>query len=223
MYKTEITELFIRDKSYYLKHITNIDEVFDQLIQSDNTDINKIDERIPYWTELWPSSLAMCQFILDHEERFKNKNIIEIGAGLAMPSIVASAFSNQVLVTDYLEDALKFARENCELNHVHQVDFQILDWRNILTSQKYDIIIASDIAYERRFFDELPNAIASLMSDEGSCFISEPNRMMAIDFFEKELPKFFKVINHGKYSIDQRGQEVKVNLYECKKIKKRKN
>lgn len=216
MYKTEVLSIDISGKKYSLNQVTNVDEVFDHLIQTSSNDINVTDERIPYWTEIWPSALGLSRFIIEHNSIFKSKNIIEIGSGLALPSIVVAEYCDKITISDYLEDALDFAKENVLLNEKNNINFSSLDWRNINNEPKYDVVLASDIAYEKRSFEFIPTAIKSLLKEDGVCYISEPSRAMAKEFFETKLPSIFRCKKIETYEIEWRGVVTKVRIYEIK-------
>ena len=75
---------FVRDKlniagnTFILDRIKNLDDLVDQV----SDDEFNIDERLPYWAELWPSSLALSEYILCNSNIFSAKNIIELGCGM---------------------------------------------------------------------------------------------------------------------------------------------
>ena len=64
VYKEEKITLSLEGMTFDLLQIANIDEVFDALIALPDAHVDKADERIPYWTEIWPSALALSVFIL---------------------------------------------------------------------------------------------------------------------------------------------------------------
>ena len=96
--------------TFDLLQIANIDEVFDALIALPDAHVDKADERIPYWTEIWPSALALSVFILNNKDRVKGKTVLELGAGMGLPSLVAASYTSAVVCSDYLTDALIFAK-----------------------------------------------------------------------------------------------------------------
>lgn len=214
MYKTEVLSLQIAGKKYSVNQVTNVDEVFDHLIHTSSDDINVTDERIPYWTEIWPSALGLSRFIIENNSIFHLKNIIELGSGLALPSIVVAEYCNEITISDYLEDALDFAKKNVKLNENNNFKFSTIDWRNINVDTKYDVVLASDIAYEKRSFEFIPKAIEALLKVDGVCYISEPSRVMAKDFFETVMPTFFSCKKIETYEIEWRGVSTKVRIYE---------
>src|SRR3954451_11963721 len=46
------------------------------------------DEYLPYWVELWPSGLALARAL--HGRALRGARVLELGCGLALPSIVAA-------------------------------------------------------------------------------------------------------------------------------------
>lgn len=182
MYQTEIINLSIGEHSFRLHQVTNVDEVFESLIQADPSSIEVIDERIPYWTELWPAAIAMSEYILDHAESLKDKTVLEVACGLGLPSIAAGTIGAKVIASDYIQDAVDFAEKNWNANHQHPASFEVLDWRAIQLHTWPDVILASDIAYEKRFQDLLPSVINDWVQHGVEVIFTEPGRSTAIDF-----------------------------------------
>mmetsp|Transcript_14405 Transcript_14405/g.23486 ORF Transcript_14405/g.23486 Transcript_14405/m.23486 type:complete len:453 (+) Transcript_14405:154-1512(+) len=57
----------------------------------------------------------------------------------------------------------------------------LLDWRypEVLQGQQFDVLLASDVAYEERAFKPLIAAFKSLVKPGGKVYLSEPNRAIA--------------------------------------------
>lgn len=191
-YKIEEVILDLGPHTYTLFQISNIDEVFDAMLSLPADNVIKHDERIPYWTEIWPSAIALSRFIGDHPDLIQDKKTLELGAGLGLPSLVAARFTKQLVCSDYLEDALVFAEKNALRNGIHHIQYACIDWRNLNNGAKYDVILASDIAYERRFFEDLPGAFKSLMHEKSVVLLSEPGRHFTAAFIE-ELSNHFDI------------------------------
>src|SRR5215204_3004899 len=64
------------------------------------------EEFLPYWAELWPSSLALARAVAGVE--LAGRSVVELGCGLALPSIVASLGGARVTATDWSPDALVY-------------------------------------------------------------------------------------------------------------------
>jgi len=167
-------------------HIFEIEcvENTNTLLDSISVDEFNIDERLPYWAEIWPSSIALSEYILDNKNEFLGKSIIELGCGLGLTGIAAKKAGGDVLFTDYEEEALKFTKRNYRRNINDSARVKLFDWRKIDLNNQYDIIIAADILYEKRWLDPIMNVLKKLLKTGGVAFIAEPNRTLAKEFFQ---------------------------------------
>ncbi len=168
---------------------------------------------MPYWGELWPSSIALSRFIVKNSELFQEKNILELGCGLGLTSIVIMQQNPaSLLCTDYENNALVLARKNFQQNKIKEPYFKWLDWRNPQLNEKYELIIASDVLYEERFFQPLLNLFNNYIENNGHIIIAEPNRKMAITFFEKLKSYGYQYTIHFE-QVDQNGKVIIVSIY----------
>ena len=91
---------------------------------------------------------------------------------------------SDVLFTDYEEEALKFTKRNYRRNINDSARVKLFDWRKIDLNNQFDIIIAADILYEKRWLDPIMNVLKKLLKTGGVAFIAEPNRTLAKEFFQ---------------------------------------
>lgn len=139
------------------------------------------DERLPYWAELWPSARALARDLID--EPPPAGRTIELGCGLALPSLVLSWRGIDVLATDYYADALEFARLNAARNAIAPPATRLLDWRRPEPSiGRFDLLLAADVLYERRNADSLAAVLSRLTSPGGTFRLADPGRRYREDF-----------------------------------------
>lgn len=226
MYQTEELELNIEGVFIKILQITNVDDLYDQLIAKGDAHEDVQDERIPYWVELWPAAIGLSKYLIEFDIIKDIKNVIEIGCGLGLPGIVAGKLGANVTFTDYLEEALQFTKQNWELNRIRpfssleglrelgQAHYEIMDWRQPKPHLAADLVLASDICYEKRFFEYLPHAFRTLCNTGGSIIVSDPSREVAQDFFQNIIKDDFQV-NKISYDIQPLlgGRTVTVNVY----------
>ncbi|MBA4358825.1 MAG: hypothetical protein C0405_13990, partial [Desulfovibrio sp.] len=83
---------------------------------------------LPYWTKLWPASLALA--LLVAEMPLANAGpVLELGAGLGLPGLVAARRGLKVVLSDQDPDALEFAGAAVEMNGLReQARVVSLDW-----------------------------------------------------------------------------------------------
>jgi predicted nicotinamide N-methyase len=215
-FKTKDISLIFNEIGIKLTIIENIDELFENLIQKGDSHPDVVDERIPYWAELWASAIAMSEFLVENRQLLPpSVKTTEIGCGLGLPSIIAGKLGvEHVCLTDYDQDALDFAKLNWQQNMPNKnARFQQLDWRNPDPSVSADLLLASDVAYEARAFEPLLNAFKTLLKPNGTILITEPNRPVSTDFFSN-LHTFGYKVKKEKRFVDHRGHRHLVNIYE---------
>ena len=220
MTKSEYLKLTVEHKqkvgnfNFKVLRIKDIDTLFSLLLNKTHADISFTDERMPYWADLWPSAIALSEYITEHSVLVKNQDVIELGCGLGLPGMVASNLGGKVLMTDYLEEALSFARLNWEQNLSSVFNSELVDWRNIDDKKKYDIVLASDVAYENRSFQPLLIALKSLVKKNGRILLSEPNRKFSSPFIELLKTKF--EIKKTNRPIQLDSIDYVISIYECR-------
>jgi predicted nicotinamide N-methyase len=163
------------------------------------------DERLPYWAELWPSSIALGGFCLqtfDHDV-----DVLEIGCGLGLAGLCAALAGARVHMTDYDGDALTFARYNCEQNlprevFERRVTFQQLDWRHERPSRQFDIVMGSDVLYERSQFDPIVDLTMHTVRTGGSALFTDPCRSTRYDFIACAERNGFRLSIHDSPAVN---------------------
>jgi len=200
-------------KSFKIKRIKNLDELIDQI---DDESFNE-DERLPYWAELWPSAIGFSRFIAGHKELIQNKSILELGCGLGLTSLVLSAQEPaSLLITDYEQDALQLTAENFKLNDFKQPNLREADWRTSELNQKFEVITASDVLYEKRFFKPLLRMFKMHLAKDGKILLAEPGRSIAVPFFELLVKEKFSFKSSVEW-VEQDGHDIKVTIYQIQK------
>ncbi len=191
-YKTRTDTLDVSGLEIKLNRITNIDELYSALLKKDSGSIEIKDERIPYWAELWPSAIAMSEFIVENKIVSNKTFVHETGCGLALPGIVCGKLGANVLLTDYLPEALEVAAKNWLLNFTIPAQTQLMDWRKPFAT-KCDVLLAADVAYEKRMFGVLVKMFSAIIKPGGKIIFSEPNRQITEPFYNMLLINGFKI------------------------------
>lgn len=157
--------------------------LLDQLF-TDGCELDLIDERLPYWAEVWPSSHALAHSLLTHPGISPSTRCLELGCGLGLAGIAAGFRTPHVLFSDYQPAAVAIAQHNWSLNHPTSPESLLLDWRSPnWTRPQLDLIIAADVAYEDRFFQPLANTFETLLHQNGFILLAEPGRPIAAKFY----------------------------------------
>ena len=211
-YPFKIHSIKIGTYQVRIAQLENPELLFDELLKNDSGHEDLQDERIPYWGELWPSSIALSEFLNENSELISGKKIIEIGCGLGLSGIVAAKLGGVVTLTDYLPAALEFASYNWKLNFSSDANVRILDWRSPGKISPVDVLIASDVAYESRAYNPLLKTMKSLLKKNGIVILSEPNREFTKEFIN-EFKKNNFIIKQETRIILKDGIKYKVTIY----------
>jgi predicted nicotinamide N-methyase len=139
------------------------------------------DERLPYWAELWPSARVLAEQVLGMEAA--GRTLLELGCGSGLVSTCASLAGFDVVASDYYEDALRFARVNAVRNGATAPRGLVLDWRRLPTDlPTFDVVLASDVLYERSYGPIVARAIGAALADRGHAFVADPGRVGREEF-----------------------------------------
>ena len=150
------------------------------------TDLDE-DERLPYWTELWPSSLALAEWLLVQRERIAGQPCLDLGCGIGFTALVGQWLGARVLGMDYIPEALHFARRNAVHNALPQPGWVVMDWRRpALKKGSIKYIWGGDIMYEQRFATPVLDFLDYALSADGVAWFAEPSRSV-YDTFRSTL------------------------------------
>jgi len=139
------------------------------------------DERLPYWADVWPSSTALSAIVAALDGR--GKRALELGCGLGLVTTAALRAGFDVLATDYYEDALLFARRNGLRNTGREPSTRMVDWRGFPADiGTFDLLLASDVLYEREYASLVADAIARSLAPGGVALVADPGRAALLTF-----------------------------------------
>jgi len=141
------------------------------------------DERLPYWADVWPSSIILAEKLLELDGR--GRTALELGCGVGLSTLAATKAGYDVLATDYYDDAVDVTRANVFRNFGGNARAQLVDWRHLPSDLgQFDLVFASDVLYEKEYAALLPGLLKQLMSDGGRSLVADPGRVAAPLFIE---------------------------------------
>ncbi len=137
------------------------------------------DEFLPYWAELWPSGVALAEVVASLDLR--GRRVLELGAGLGLPSLAAALGGADVLATDWAEDAVALLRANAERNGI-ALRAERVRWDEpepLVRAAPWDVVLGADLLYEGRNAEQLLTLLPLLGAD---VLLAEPGRPFAASF-----------------------------------------
>jgi predicted nicotinamide N-methyase len=140
------------------------------------------DEFLPYWAELWPSGLALAEAVAGLDVR--GLRVLELGAGLGLPSLAAALGGADVLATDWAEDAVALLRANAARNGI-VLRAERVRWDDpvpLLREAPWELVLGADLLYEHRNAEQLLELLPRL---GGDVLLAEPGRPFAQAFLAR--------------------------------------
>ena len=138
---------------------------------------------IPYWARLWPSGLALAEAVADDPPQ-PGARVLELGCGLALPSVAAARAGASVLATDASTDAVAFAAHGMALNEV-QGEVAPGDWDQhaevLEGAAPFDVVLAADVLYTRPNVEAALRLLPRLVAPGGVVWLADPGRAGARD------------------------------------------
>lgn len=147
-----------------------------------------VNTPFPHWTKLWPAALALADFIHLHPELTRNKTVLELAAGLGLPSFAAARNASSLCCSDYLQDAVDVISRSAAHLNFPNIDCKLLDWNHLPEDLHADVLLLSDINYDTSAFDQLFQVLLRFIQQHSTIILSTPQRLMAKPFIEKLLP-----------------------------------
>ncbi|XP_020651233.2 protein-lysine methyltransferase METTL21E [Pogona vitticeps] len=155
-----------------------------------------------YGAVVWSSALVLCHFLETNVKSYNmvDKNVIEIGAGTGLVSIVASILGARVLATDLPElignlryNILKNTKTRCK----HEPQVKELIWgvdleKNFPKSLCcFDYILAADVVYHHPYLEELLQTFNHLCTDNTIIIWAMKFRLEKENQFVDKFKKLF--------------------------------
>jgi predicted nicotinamide N-methyase len=159
------------------------------------------EEFLPYWAELWPAGRALAEIV--GERDVAGLSVAEVGCGLGLPSLIAALGGARVLATDWSPDAIELLRGNAERNGI-TLEAQVVPWNApemLLDRAPFDLVLASDVLYERRNAEELLELLPKL---GGEVLVADPSRPFIKSFLEQAAKQ---------WTVKQRGTRGSVTVW----------
>lgn len=142
----------------------------------------------PYWAALWSAATPTAEAVL-RASWPPGATVLELGCGVGLVGLAALVRGWHVTFSDYTPEAIRIALENARQNGYPQAQSLVIDWHNPPRAA-YDVILASDVLYNRGSHMPLLLAIEQLMSPRGVCWIGDPGRFVAREFVQAAADRF---------------------------------
>lgn len=164
----------------------------------------------PYWAQVWPSAVALALFLLQHPHFIGNKKLVEIGAGLGLPSIIAAPLAASVSCSDMSPEAVAIIQQSANHNQLNNLHAKVLDWHTLPSDLNAEVILLSDVNYDPAIFEIQIKKLNEFLEQDMLVLLSTPQRLWGKDLLTPLLP--FCQLKQD-FPIGHNGEEIMVSVF----------
>lgn len=136
----------------------------------------------PYGIVLWPAAIALAHELTTRT--LAGKRLLELGAGTGLPGIVAASLGAHVVQTDRQNLVLHVCKQNAERNGITTIEHRIADWTAWTDTDRYDLVIASDVLYAADLHPHLRHIFETNLAPGGTVLLADPFRPASMAMLE---------------------------------------
>ncbi len=139
---------------------------------------------VPYWSQIWPAAIGLCNYLAVNEALIRNKQVIEIAAGIGLPSFFIADVAAHIYVSDVNAAAVACLKQNISMQKLQNVTATIADWRSITPNDLHrkDVLLLSDVNYHPDYFDALHALLQLCFKHAVTVILSTPMRTITPSF-----------------------------------------
>ncbi|MEY3576489.1 MAG: hypothetical protein RL394_71, partial [Bacteroidota bacterium] len=140
------------------------------------------DTAFPFWARIWPSSLALTSFLQKEPHWIASKHVLEIGAGIGLPSFSICRKAQSLVISDYSREAVALMEKNIQNLELTNAKAMYLDWNDFPPDLSANTVLFSDINYDPAQFEALLTLVQQLLDKGITIVIATPERISAVSF-----------------------------------------
>lgn len=175
-YQTKLETVTIENNSFEILSLKDKKQFYDP--DDEAAELGISCSMWPISGLIWPSGLVLANIINGLET--DNKRILELGCGIAIASFVAAAKNADITASDYHPLVETLLKTNVDANEIDGLKYVNGDWRKPISNiGRFDLIIGSDLLYEKEHADLLAIFIDCHLNKNGKAIIIDPGRRAA--------------------------------------------
>lgn len=137
---------------------------------------------LAFWAKPWPAALALANFIAEHPYRIADKIVVELAAGLAIPSLTAAKFAKKVILSEYVLPPIQNMEASIKINQLTNCKTACINWQTVPEHIQPEVLLLSDICYNPNDFDALQKMMHHFLSKGTTILMSTPHRLAGKSF-----------------------------------------
>lgn len=135
------------------------------------------DDLCPMFGVIWSAARAVADQLA--REDLRGLRVLELGCGLALPSLVAARGGADVIATDQHPHAEALLLRNLDRNGLGGVRYRWLDWREPapdVPDRSFDRVVASDVLFAPELPPLVAGAFSRFLAPDGVGWLGDPGR-----------------------------------------------
>ena len=178
-YQVKYETVTVGGTDYQIRSLLDLQQYSDPLGEAELAGISPASWSL--FGHIWPSARVLALAMLSFD--LAGKRILEIGAGLALASLIIHRRAGNMTVSDRHPLARTFLTENLLLNKLGPLKYQSGNWEESNPELgRFDLIIGSDVLYERQQPSQLAAFIHSHAASAAQVIIVDPDRGNRVGF-----------------------------------------
>jgi ETFB lysine methyltransferase len=177
-----------------------------------------MDERLPYWADIWPASTILARHFIELSKSTRPRNPgvgLELGCGVGLVTTAAMIAGYDMIASDYYTDALAFTRANAFRNTGRSPRAPMIDWRHFPSDVKdVDLIVASDVLYEKEYARLLPGIFKKALAPGGMAIVADPGRIGVPEFLDECKNVGLVIRSKITHAFEEAEIRQQIDLYE---------
>lgn len=172
-YSTRDITLRFGDREVHLRALADLQQFDDADGRAERVGISSAQWSL--FGHVWPAGRMLAEAMSDWP--IDGERILELGCGLGLASLVLKQRGADVTATDYHPLSENFLADNVARNALPPIPWRRFDW-NVADNSlgRFDLIIGSDILYERGHADQLALVMARHAKDRAEIVVSDAGR-----------------------------------------------
>jgi predicted nicotinamide N-methyase len=169
VFDAQLTHVALDDDTIALWQVQDLERHVDRhaLLAGDDPD------EPPYWAHLWSGARVLASAVPRGV-----RSAIELGCGLALPSLAAARRGARVVCVDRDPVPLAFARASAQANDVADAVHPVAaDVTSGAVGGRFDLVLAAEVLYDRSAFPRIAQAIADRMATDGVALLTDGHRI----------------------------------------------
>jgi len=189
-YNVKTSTVQVGDHAYQIRSLSDKQQYADPQGLAEQAGISSASWSL--FGQLWPAGqvLANAMSVIP----IAGRRILEIGCRLGLSSLVLQRRAADITASDHHPLAASFLKHNADINFLKRPTYVDLSWKKPhATLGQFDLIIGSDILYERDHAQMLSELILRHAKPAAEIITTDPGRGVSAAFSRAMLAQGFRI------------------------------